>query len=77
MQPGAEVRARLESGQLPVGLQESLLDDILGILRAPGHPEGEPEHSTAVAIHECTVSLAICVAGQRDGGSVRLLHPID
>ena len=35
MQPGPEIRARLETAQLLVGLQKSLLDDVLGILRMP------------------------------------------
>ena len=76
VQPGAEVRPRLEPAQLLVGLQKRLLDDVLGVLRVAGHPVRQPIDSAAVALHERPKSFAISVAGQRDGGGVRLRHPI-
>ena len=76
MEPRAEVRPRLEAGKLPVRLEKRLLDDVFGVLGAAGHPVGQPVDSTAMALDERTESLAISVARQRDGGGVRLRHPI-
>ena len=41
-----------------------------------GHPVREPVDSAAVALDERAKSFAISVAGQRDGGGVRLRHPV-
>src|SRR5262245_12835729 len=76
MQPGAEIRPRFETAELSVSFQESLLDDVLGVLRGAGHTVGEPIDSAAVALDERSKGFAISVAGQRDGGGVRLRHPI-
>ena len=76
VEPGAEVGARLETAQLLVGLQKRLLHHVLRVRRVAGHAVREPEDSTAVALHESAESLAISVASQRDGGGVRLRHPI-
>jgi hypothetical protein len=76
VQPRAEVRPRLESLQLLVRPQEGLLDDILGIVRVAGHPVRDPKDSPAMALDECPKGFAISVASQRDGGGIRLRHPI-
>ena len=76
VQPGAEVRPRLEAAQLLVGLQERLLHHVLGVRGAAGHPVRQPVDSAAVALDERPKRLAVSVARQRDGGGVRLRHPI-
>ena len=62
--------------ELLVGLQESLLDHVFGVLRIAGHPVREPVDSAAMALDERPKSFAISVAGECDGGGVRLRHPI-
>jgi hypothetical protein len=41
-----------------------------------GHPVRQPKDSAAVALDQSAKSFAISVASQRDGGGVRLRHPI-
>jgi hypothetical protein len=76
VEPRAEVRTRLEPSELLVSLEKRFLHDIFCVLRVAGHSMREPVDSAPVALHERTESLTISVAGQRDGGGVRLRHPI-
>ena len=76
MQPGPEVRPRLESAQLLVGLEKRLLDDVLGVRGIARHPVRQPIDSPAVALDERPERVAISVPRQRDGGDLRLRHPI-
>jgi hypothetical protein len=76
VQPGAEVGARLESAQLPIGLEKRFLHDVLGVRRTPRHAVRQPVDGPTVAFHELPEGFAVAVAGQRDGGGVRLRHPI-
>ncbi len=77
MEPRPEVGPRLETAQLFVCAQERLLDHVLGVLRAAGHPVRESIDGTAVTLDKRPESFAISIAGQRDGGGVRLRHPDD
>jgi len=77
VQPRAEVRARLEAAQLPVRLEECLLDHVLGVLGIAGHPMGQPVDRPAVAIDQASEGLAVAAAGEGDGGGIRLRHPSD
>jgi hypothetical protein len=74
--PGAEVRPRLESTQLLVRLQKRLLHHVLRVRRIAGHPMRQPEDSPAMALDEHPERFAIPASRQRDGGDVRLRHPI-
>ena len=76
MQPGPEIRAGLEPAELFVSLQKGLLNDVFRVRRIAGHPVRQPEDSAAMAFHKRAESLAISVARQRDGGGVRMRHPI-
>ena len=77
MEPRAEIRPRLEAPQLPVRLEEGFLHDVLGILGIAGHAVRQPVDGAAVAVHECSESVAISVAREGDGGGVRMRHPND
>ena len=77
MEPRAEVGTRLETAQLPVRPQERFLDDILGVVWIAGHTVREPVDGAAVTLDERSKSFAISIAGQRDGGGVRMRHPND
>ena len=75
MQPRAEVGARLEAAELPVRLQEGVLHHVIGVLRIARHPVREPVDSPAVTVDQGPEGVAVTVAGQRDGGGVRIRHP--
>ena len=78
VQPGAEVRPRLESAQLLVGLQKRLLHHVLRVRRVAGHPMRQPEDSPAVALDERPESFAISVAASATAAAsvcgIRLLR---
>ena len=52
MDPRLEARPGLEALQLPVGLQERVLDDVLGVRLASGQAEGELEDTAPVSLDE-------------------------
>jgi hypothetical protein len=76
VQPGAEIGARFETAQLTVGFQEGLLHHVFRVLRRSCHSMRDPIDGAAVALNQRAKSFAITVAGQRDGGGVRMRHPI-
>src|ERR1039457_6626978 len=60
--------------QLFVRSQKSLLDDIFGVLFIPGHPEGQPEYTPAMAFDEDTKRVAIARLRSNDCGAVAFFH---
>ena len=78
IQPGAEIRSRLEPAQLLDTREESFLHHIFGILLVPGHPERQPKDAPAVALDERAKRVAVTLAGTgQDGccfGRVHLIH---
>jgi hypothetical protein len=40
VEPGLQVRALLETAIGAIGLEEGLLDEVLGVRRVPCHPQG-------------------------------------
>jgi len=63
LQPGAEVRARLEAAELSIRAKKTLLNHVFGILFISRHPEGQPEHSPAVPLYERAKRVAVTLAG--------------
>ena len=68
IQPGAEVRPRLEPPQLPIGAKKAFLDHIFRILFVAGHPVGQPEDTPAVPLDERSERLAVALAGTGQDG---------
>jgi hypothetical protein len=62
IEPGAEIRARFEPSELPVGAKKALLHDILCILFIAGHPERQSKDGPAVALDERPKRLAVALA---------------
>ena len=63
VEPGLERAAALESGQGPPGVQQRLLERVLGVLQRAEHP-------IAVSVQRCTMGsdqLAECVFRRRSG----------
>ena len=78
MEPRAEVGARLETAQLLVRACRNVSwTTSSASCWIAGHPVRQPEDGAAVALHERPEGFAISIAGQRDGGGVRLRHPSD
>ena len=48
IQPGPQARFAAEASELPVDVQEDVLQEILGLLRRPRHPEGQAVEPTGV-----------------------------
>src|SRR6185295_13285206 len=68
VQPGAEVRARLEASELPIRAKKAFLDHIFRILFVAGHPVGQPEDTPAVPLDERSERLAVTLAGTIQDG---------
>src|SRR5207247_9550500 len=59
-----------------VSQQYAFLKHISAGLRLAGHPEGEPEQTPAVPLHERAKRLAVALPGaSQDGWGLRGVHP--
>ena len=74
MQPGAKARPRLESLQLLVSAQESLLHHVLRVLFVAGHPKSQLEELDAVAFDEHAEGIGIAFARPRYQRGVSFFH---
>ena len=71
--PAPELGPLLEGGQLAIGLQERFLHHILRVVLVTRHAEGQPEHLTAVPLHQEAKGLGI--AAPRTGDGLDLVLP--
>src|SRR4051812_35745430 len=63
MKPGAEVGLGSEAAQVPIRLEQALLNDVFGILLMAGHSLGEAEGAEDVALVEHAKGFAVSFAG--------------
>ena len=67
--------AGLEASELAVGADKALLHHVFRVLLVAGHPEGELERATAVALDEGPEGLAVPLPGPRKhGGDFGRVH---
>ena len=72
IEPAPDLRALVEAIEAAVGLQEGLLDDILGVVRVPRHSIGQAEEGAPVAVDQQAEGLAVAGFGSRH--CRRLVH---
>ena len=68
IEPRAEVRACLEAAQVAVRLDQTVLNDVFGVLFVAGHPECQPERGPAMALDELAKGLAVALPGAGENG---------
>ena len=61
IEPGAEVGAPFESIEMEKRVEETLLDDVLGILLAAGQTKGEVVHISPVTLDQRQEDVHIAV----------------
>jgi hypothetical protein len=75
VEPGAEVRPRLEPANLPEGANETLLDDVLGVPFLARQSEGEGKRLPCMELDERTKGISVALTRTRqDGCSFAGLH---
>jgi hypothetical protein len=65
-QPSPEAPARIVLSQVPVGLDKSLLADVLGVLTVPQDVQGHGQSRSLMAVHNVTETLPLAPQAGRD-----------
>ena len=66
IEPRADGDRALVGEHRAVGVDEDLLEDVLGVLGGAQHLAAEAEQARLVALDECVEGVLVAVAGQRD-----------